>query len=75
FCDTPLYLIGYLKIIFNFASLVKNNFQRLPRLTLVRLAMTIKVSGSLKTVEALSKIYPSSHRLDDTFNYSFLTAH
>ncbi|MBO7381632.1 MAG: hypothetical protein J6U05_08185 [Neisseriaceae bacterium] len=26
-----LYLIGYLKIIFNFASLVKNNFQRLPR--------------------------------------------
>ncbi|MBO4576837.1 MAG: hypothetical protein J5680_06970 [Neisseriaceae bacterium] len=26
-----LYLIGYLKIIFNFVSLVKNNFQRLPR--------------------------------------------
>ncbi|MBO4576615.1 MAG: hypothetical protein J5680_05835 [Neisseriaceae bacterium] len=24
-------MIGYLKIIFNFVSLVKNNFQRLPR--------------------------------------------
>ncbi|MBO4576867.1 MAG: hypothetical protein J5680_07135, partial [Neisseriaceae bacterium] len=43
----PLLVIGYLKIIFNFVSLVKNNFQRLPRLTLVRLAMTVRVSGSL----------------------------
>ncbi|MBR5939705.1 MAG: hypothetical protein IKZ88_00470 [Neisseriaceae bacterium] len=27
----PFLMIGYLKIIFNFVSLVKNNFQRLPR--------------------------------------------
>ncbi|MBQ9682209.1 MAG: hypothetical protein IJV35_02945 [Neisseriaceae bacterium] len=31
FCDMSLYLIGYPKIIFNFVSLVKNNFRRLPR--------------------------------------------
>ncbi|MBR5940806.1 MAG: hypothetical protein IKZ88_06055 [Neisseriaceae bacterium] len=41
FLSLSLYLIGYLKIIFNFVSLVKNNFQRLPRRAMARLAMTV----------------------------------
>ncbi|MBO4576414.1 MAG: hypothetical protein J5680_04820 [Neisseriaceae bacterium] len=44
FCIASVFRIGYLKIIFNFVSLVKNNFQRLPRLTLVRLAMTSRAA-------------------------------
>ncbi|MBR5939962.1 MAG: hypothetical protein IKZ88_01785 [Neisseriaceae bacterium] len=46
----PLLVIGYPESIFKFAlsGSFKNTFRRLPRLALARLAMTVKVSGSLK---------------------------